>query len=116
LIPPTRLAVTLAYDSGWPLPDLRDAADTLTRSRDQQPSTALSPFLIGRMFLREPSWKYSAKLAASELGQLFFANLVGSIRRSYIRVQKASLNMFWEHSPYWTIIASDWLRAELSCE
>ena len=21
----------------------------------------------------------------------------------------------WEHSPYWTIIASDWLRAELSC-
>ena len=23
--------------------------------------------------------------------------------------------MFWEHSPYWTIIASDWLRAELSC-
>ena len=24
--------------------------------------------------------------------------------------------MFWEHSPYWTIIASDWLRAELSCK
>ena len=25
--------------------------------------------------------------------------------------------MFWEHSdsPYWTIIASDWLRTELSC-
>ena len=23
--------------------------------------------------------------------------------------------MFWEHSPYWTITASDWLRAELSC-
>ena len=23
---------------------------------------ALSPFLIGRMFLREPSWKYSAKI------------------------------------------------------
>ena len=22
--------------------------------------------------------------------------------------------MFWEHSPYWTIIASDWLRAESS--
>ena len=31
-------------------------------------------------------------------------------------VQKASLNMFWEHSPYSTIIASDWLRAELSCK
>ena len=30
-------------------------------------------------------------------------------------VRKASLNMFWEHSPYSTIIASDWLRAELSC-
>ena len=28
-------------------------------------SWPLSPFLIGRMFLREPSWKYSAKLAGS---------------------------------------------------
>ena len=46
-------------------------------------------FLIGPTFLREPSWKYSSK--------------------------RYSLNMFWEHSPYWTIIASDWLRAELSC-
>ena len=27
--------------------------------------TTLSPFLTGRMFLREPSWKYSAKLAGS---------------------------------------------------
>ena len=26
---------------------------------------ALCPFLIGRMFLREPSWKYSAKLVGS---------------------------------------------------
>ena len=25
----------------------------------------LSPFLIGRMFLREPSWKYSANLVGS---------------------------------------------------
>ena len=25
----------------------------------------LSPFLIGWMFLREPSWKYSAKLVGS---------------------------------------------------
>ena len=55
----------------------------------------LRQFLIGRMFLREPSWKYSAKL--------------------YSGVQKASLNMFWEHSPYWTIIASDWLSVKLSC-
>ena len=23
--------------------------------------------------------------------------------------------MFWEHSPYLSIIASEWLRAELSC-
>ena len=29
-------------------------------------------------------------------------------------VQKASLNMFWEYSPYSTNIASDWLRAESS--
>ena len=28
-------------------------------------SDGLSPFLIGRMFLREPSWKYSAKLVGS---------------------------------------------------
>ena len=28
-------------------------------------SATLSPFLIGRMFLREPSWKYSAKLVGS---------------------------------------------------
>ena len=28
-------------------------------------ASVLSPFLIGRMFLREPSWKYSAKLAGS---------------------------------------------------
>ena len=27
--------------------------------------SSLSPFLIGRMFLRESSWKYSAKLAGS---------------------------------------------------
>ena len=26
---------------------------------------ALSPFLIGRMFLRDPSWMYSAKLVGS---------------------------------------------------
>ena len=28
-------------------------------------SDALSPSLTGRMFLREPSWKYSAKLVGS---------------------------------------------------
>ena len=41
------------------------------RKRPERPWTAartmevLSPFLIGRMFLREPSWKYSAKLVGS---------------------------------------------------
>ena len=29
-------------------------------------------------------------------------------------VQKASLNMFWEYSPYSTNLASDWLRADSS--
>ena len=29
-------------------------------------------------------------------------------------VQKASLNMFWEHSPSSTNLVSDWLRAERS--
>ena len=58
----------------------------------------LSPFLIGRMFVREPSWEYSSNSDEAIFG-----------------VQKASLNMFWEHSPYSTNIASDWLRAELSC-
>ena len=55
-------------------------------------------FLIGRTFLREPSWKYSSNCDEAIFG-----------------VQKASLNMFWEHSPYSTNITSDWLRAELSC-
>ena len=54
-----------------------------------------SCFLIGRTFLREPSWKYSSNCNEAIFG-----------------VQKASLIMFWEHS---TNIASDWLRAELSC-
>ena len=65
---------------------------------------ALSPFLTGRMFVREPSWKYSANLVGSQLGELFFANLVGSIRRRYIRGPKsfaqhvlANLALFDEH-------------------
>ena len=49
----------------------------------------LSLFLTGWMFLRKPSWKYSAKLVGSQLGQLFFANIVGGIRRSYIRGPKS---------------------------
>ena len=32
---------------------------------------ALSPFLIGRMFLREDSWKYSANLVGSLIGPTF---------------------------------------------
>ena len=50
------------------------------------------------MFVREPSWEYSSNCDEAIFG-----------------VQKVSLNMFWEHSPYSTNIASDWLRAELSC-
>ena len=42
----------------------------------------LIPFLIGRMFVREPSWEYSANLVGSLLGECLLANLVGSIRRT----------------------------------
>ena len=55
-------------------------------------------FLIWRTFLREPSLDYSSNCDEAIFG-----------------VQKASLNMFWEHSLYSTNIASDWLRAEPSC-
>ena len=55
--------------------------------RKQQAS---SGFLTGRTFLREPSWKYSSNCDVAIFG-----------------VQKASLNMFWEHSPYSTNIASE---------
>ena len=49
------------------------------------------------MFVREPSWEYSLNCDEAIFG-----------------VQKASLNMFWEYSPYSTNLASDWLRAESS--
>ena len=52
-------------------------------------------FLFGRTFLREPSWKYSSNCDEAIFG-----------------VQKASLNVFWEHSPYSTNIASDWLTVD----
>ena len=52
---------------------------------------------MGELLLREPSWEYSSNCDEAIFG-----------------VQKASLNMFWGHSPYLTNIASDWLRAELS--
>ena len=48
--------------------------------------------------LREPCWEYSA----SNCDEAIFG------------VQKASLNMFWEHSPGSANIASDWLGAKLS--
>ena len=71
------------------------------------------------MLVREPSWKYSANLVHSSLGEI----LVREPRWEYssncdeaiFGVQKASLNMCWEHSPYSPNIASDWLRAELVC-
>ena len=52
------------------------------------PQMDVKPVLNWANVLHEPSWKYSAKLVGSYLGQLFFANLVGSIRRSYIRGPK----------------------------
>ena len=67
----------------------------------------LSPFLIGRIFVREHSWEYSANLAGSW-------EYSSNCDEAIFGVQKASLNMFWEHPPYSTNIASDWLRAELS--
>ena len=42
-------------------------------------NVALSPFLIGRTFVREPSWEYSSNCDEAIFG-----------------VQKASLSMFWE--------------------
>ena len=47
--------------------------------------------------LREPSWGYSS-----------------NSDEAIFRVRKASLNMFWEHSPSSTDIASDWLGAKSS--
>ena len=49
---------------------LGDRSAARTRKRSQTPAhrttvRLLSPFLIGRMFLREPSWKYSEKLVGS---------------------------------------------------
>ena len=54
-------------------------------------------FLIRQTFLRKPSWEYSSNCDEAIFG-----------------VEKALLNMFWEHLPYSTNIASDWQRAELS--
>ena len=63
-----------------------DVPQNYTRPLSPVYVTSFSPFLIGRMFVREPSWKYGVHIA--------------------------SLNMFWDHR---TDIISDWLRAELSC-
>ena len=48
------------FDSTEALPKIDPNYDPLFKVRP-----LLSPFLIGRMFLREPSWKYSAKLVGS---------------------------------------------------
>ena len=74
------------------------------------PPSSLSPFLIGRMFLREPSWFLIGRTFLREPSWKY-----SSKPKVFVGVQKASLNMFWEHSPYSTNIASDWLRADLSC-
>ena len=67
------------------------------------------------MFLREASWKYSAKLVET-IGPTFLRKPSRKYSSNYDEgiygVQKASLNMFWEHSGYSTIIFSGWLRAK----
>ena len=52
-------------------------------------------FLIRRTLVREPSSGY-----LTNCDEVMF------------RVQKASLNMFWEYSPSSANLASDWLRAK----
>ena len=52
---------------------------------------------MGELLLREPSWEYTSNCDEAIFG-----------------VQKASLNMFWEHSPSSVNIAFDWLRAKSS--
>ena len=77
------------------------------RQSERERDSILSPFLIGRMFLgeaswfligptflRKPSWKYSSKLYSGS---------------------KKLRSTCSGNTPYWTIVASDWLRAELSC-
>ena len=78
----------------------------------------LSPFLIGRTFVREHCCEYSANIVGSHLGEHlpreYSSGYSSNCDEAIFRVQKASLNMFWEYSPYSTNLASDWLRAESS--
>ena len=70
------------------------------------------------MFVSKSSWEYLANLTGSKLGELLLREpsreYSSNCDEAIFGVQKASLSMFWEHSPYSTNIASDWLRAELS--
>ena len=62
LHPPPHTAVSSHSEHRFPAPSLEFAVSSVYGTT---PSiSSLSPFLIGRMF-REPSWKYSAKLAGS---------------------------------------------------
>ena len=67
------------------------------------------------MFVREPSWKYSANVSWATFLHEPSWEYSSNCDEAIFGVQKASLNTFWEHSPYSTNIASQWLRAELSC-
>ena len=49
----------------WRRPMLKNAGRCVTVHVACSLYWVLSPYLIGRMFLREPSWKYSAKLVGS---------------------------------------------------
>ena len=60
----------------------------------------LSPFLTGRMFVREPSWEYSANLVSSLLGELLLREpsweYSSNCDDAIFGVQKASLNIVQE--------------------
>ena len=66
------------------------------------------------MFVREPNWEYSANLVGSYLGELLLREpsweYSSNCGEAIFGVQKASLNIFWEHLPYSANIASDWLE------
>ena len=80
----------------------------------------LSPFLIGRTFVRQHSWEHSANIVSFLLCELLLREYSwgysSNCDQDIFGNQKASLNMFWEYSPYSTNLASDWLRAESSAE
>ena len=79
-------------------------------------SIKYGPFLIGRTFVCEHSWEYSANVVGSSLGELLLCEYSAGYLSNCDthRVQKALLNMLGEYSPYLMNLAFDWLRVESS--